>query len=142
MNELMIFAGNHPILSTVWVVLVLMIIVTSVQIKMSPVKQYSPQELTFAVNKEDAVVVDIRSENEFNKGRIIDAKHLGTDKANKNEFASLEKFKDRPIIVVCNAGISAQKVAAQLFKAGFTKAGLLKGGMNAWLNASLPVTKK
>lgn len=142
MEQLMVFAGNHPLLSTAWVGLVVAIIVITVMIKMSPVKQLSPQELTFLVNKEGGVVVDIRPEKDFKSSRIIDSVHLPLEKANKNDFASLEKYKDKPIIVVCAAGLTATKVANQLLKAGFTKANLLKGGLNAWVGAGLPVTKK
>ena len=142
MEQFSEFVGNNALLSGAWVAIVAMIIFTTVKIKMSPVKQLSTQELTFLVNKEDGVVVDIRAEKEFKTSHILDAIHLSQEKVNKNELASLEKYKDKPIIVVCTAGISASKVAHQLFKAGFSKASLLKGGMNAWVNASLPVSKK
>ena len=47
--------------------------------------------------------------------------HLGiVKKSVKMTFASLEKHKDKPIIVVCTCWpISASKVASQLAKAGF-----------------------
>jgi rhodanese-related sulfurtransferase len=97
--------------------------------------------MTFLVNRESGVVVDSRSEKDFKAGHIVDALHLGNDKVSKNDFSSLEKHKDNPIIIVCSAGMSAGKVASQLAKAGFTRVSLLKGGMNAWLSAGLPVTK-
>lgn len=142
MEQFSTFLANHPMLSAAWVGIFVAIIVTSIRIKMSPIKQLSPQDLTFAVNREDGVVVDIRSEKEFKNSHILDAKHISTEKVNNNDFAALEKHKDKPIIVVCAAGISASKVANQLLKAGFTKASLLKGGMNAWTGAGLPVAKK
>ena len=92
-------------------------------------------------NFPQGVVVDSRSEKDFKAGHIVDAVHLGNEKVSKNDFASLEKHKDKPIIVVCSAGLSASKVANQLAKAGFTKISILKGGMSAWLSAGLPVTK-
>jgi len=142
MEQLIVFAGNHPLLSVVWVGLVTAIIALSVMIKMSPIKQLSPQELTFLVNKEDGVVVDIRPDKDFKASRIIDSVHLPLEKANKNDFTSLEKNKDKPIIVVCAAGLTATKVASQIAKAGFTQVSLLKGGLNAWVAAGLPVAKK
>ena len=97
--------------------------------------------MTFLINRESGVVVDSRSEKDFKAGHIVDAVHLGNEKVSKNDFTSLEKHKDKPIIVVCSAGLSASKVANQLAKAGFTKVSILKGGMSAWLSAGLPVTK-
>ena len=142
MEQLITFAGNNGMLSAVWVALVVMIIVTTIKMKMSPVKQISPQELTFLVNREDGLVVDIRAEKEFKAGHILDARHLSNEKVTKNDFANLEKHKDKPIIVVCAAGMTAARASEQLLKAGFGKVSLLKGGMNAWVNAGLPVAKK
>ena len=65
------------------------------------------------------------------------------EKLKNNDFAALEKYKDKPIIVVCAGGITASKVARSTYlKAGFNKASLLKGGMNAWTGAGLPVVNK
>ena len=129
-------------LTAAWVGIFLAIIFVSIRIKLSPIKQLSPQEMTLLVNKQEGVIVDIRPEKEFKASHIVDAKHVTAEKINKNDTASLEKFKARPIIVVCTAGISASKPAEQLVKAGFNQVNILKGGMNAWNNAGLPVVKK
>jgi rhodanese-related sulfurtransferase len=142
MDQLITFAVSQPLLSTAWIVIVLAIIVITIKIQMSPIKQISTQQMTFLVNRESGVVVDTRADKDFKAGHIIDAQHLPNEKVNNNDFASLEKHKDKPIIVVCSAGISASKVANQLAKAGFSRVSLLKGGMNAWLSAGLPVAKK
>jgi rhodanese-related sulfurtransferase len=141
MDQFITFAMSQPLLSAAWLVIVLMIIVITIKIQMSPIKQLSTQQMTFLVNRESGVVVDSRSEKDFKAGHIVDAVHLSNEKVSKNDFVSLEKHKDNPIIVVCSAGLSAGKVANQLAKAGFTRVNLLKGGMNAWLSAGLPVTK-
>ena len=141
MEQLIIFANNHPLLCAAWAAIVFMIVVISIKIKLSPVKQVSPQELTFLVNKNEGLVIDIRAEKDFKVSHILDSVYFATDKANNNDFASLEKHKDKPIIVVCTAGLTASKVANQLLKAGFSQVNLLKGGMNAWSAAGLPTAK-
>lgn len=142
MDQLITFAMSQPLLSAAWLAIVSMIVVLTIRIKMSPIKQLSTQQMTFLVNRESGVVVDTRSDKDFKAGHIVDAIHLNSEKVNKNDFASLEKHKDDPIIIVCTAGISAGKVASQMAKAGFTRVNLLKGGMNAWQSAGLPVAKK
>ena len=142
MEQFITFASNNGMLSAIWVALVVMIIVTTIKINLSPVKQISSQELTFLMNREQGVALDIRSEKDFNASHILDAISLSNDKITKNGFVSLEKHKDNPIIVVCSAGISAVKVANDLHKAGFARVSILKGGMGAWTGAGLPVTKK
>jgi rhodanese-related sulfurtransferase len=142
MEQFITFATNNGMLSAVWVALVVMIIVTTIKINLSPVKQISSQDLTFLMNREQGVALDIRSEKDFNTSHILDAINLSNEKITKNGFVSLEKHKDNPIIVVCSAGISAVKVANDLHKAGFARVSVLKGGMGAWTGAGLPVTKK
>jgi len=142
MEQFITFAGNNGMLSAVWVALVVMIIVTTIKISMSPVKQISPQDLTFLMNREQGVALDIRSEKDFNSNHILDAVSLSNEKITKNGFTSLEKHKENPIIVVCSAGLSAVKIANDLHKKGFVRVSVLKGGMNAWAGAGLPVTNK
>ncbi len=142
MEEFFTFLANNAVLTGVWLVIFGLIIFTSIKIKMSPIKQLSPQELTFTVNKENGVVIDIRANNEFTKQHIIDAVHCSNEKITKGELTTLEKYKDRPIIVVCAQGMSANKAASQLLKAGYSSVSLLKGGMSAWVAAGLPTVKK
>lgn len=142
MDQLITFASLHPMLSTAWIAIVVLIIVISIKIQMSPIKQISTQELTLLVNREHGIVVDMRAEKDFKLGHIIDSVHLSPEKVTNNDFAHLEKYKDKPIIVVCAAGLTASKVANQLLKAGFSQVSILKGGLNAWLSAGLPTAKK
>ncbi|MEY8214010.1 MAG: rhodanese-like domain-containing protein [Colwellia sp.] len=141
MEQFITFASNNGMLSAIWVALIVMIIVTTIKIQMSPVKQISPQDLTFLMNREQGVALDTRTEKEFNANHILDSVGLSDEKIKKNGFTSLEKYKEKPIIVVCSAGITAVKVANDMYKAGFNRVSVLKGGMGAWTGAGLPVTK-
>lgn len=142
MEQYIAFASNNAMLSAAWVALVVIIIGMSIKIKMSPIKQISSQDLTFLMNREEGVALDIRSEKDFNTNHILDAVGLSNEKITKNGFASLEKHKENPIIVICSAGISAVKVANDLHKSGFSRVSVLKGGMGAWTGEGLPVTKR
>lgn len=141
MEQLITFAGNNGMLSAVWVALVVMLIVTTIKMKMSPIKQISTQELVMLMNKEDGIALDIRKEKDFKAGHILAAINLPSEKISKDGVVSLEKYKDKPIIVVCYAGMSAVQIANNLLKGGFTQVSVLKGGMNSWTGASLPVAK-
>ena len=141
MQQYIDFFSNHPILTAVWVVLFVMLIGSLLKSLFSPIKQVTPTELTMQVNRSNAVVVDIRAEADFNKGHITGAKHLPLADIEKQQVASLEKHKAEPIIIVCQAGVSAQKAAASLLKQGFSTVSVLQGGMSSWTGASLPVVK-
>lgn len=136
------FVGDHYILSSIWVGLVLAILFSFIKQWSSPVKNLSPQLVTQTINREDGMVVDIRNKVEYDKGHIAGAMHLTMEKIQKKDIASLEKRKDKPIIVVCNAGLSAAGAANVLVKQGFSNISVLRGGMNTWFGANLPVTNK
>ena len=141
MQQYIEFATNHPILSAVWVVLFVMLISSFIKSMFSSIRQVSPTELTMQVNRNNAVVVDIRAEADFNKGHITGARHVALSDIEKQQLSGLEKHKAEPIIVVCQAGMSAQKAAASLVKQGFSSVSVLQGGMGTWTGASLPVVK-
>lgn len=92
------------------------------------------------INHKDAVVVDVREQDEFNNGHLLNAKliPLGTLKGRIDE---LEKYREHPIVVVCQSGSRSRIAAAQLKNKGFTQAHSLVGGVVAWLKADLPLEK-
>lgn len=142
MDQFIEFIGNHYILSSVWLALFFLLLFGLIQDKISPVARLSVQEATILMNRENAVVVDIRNQEEFKKGHILGATQLSSGQVSKKDFKSLEKYKDNTIIVVCAGGITASGVANSILKSGFEKVAILTGGMNAWLSANLPVSKK
>jgi len=141
MQQFVEFIGNHPMLATIWVVLFLWLIFSAINSALSPVKEINSHDATLLMNRSDAVVVDIRPPAEFKKGHILGAKALTQEQVNGPDFKSLEKFKSKPIIVVCAMGMSARRTATQMLKAGFSQVSVLKGGMNTWNSEGLPVKK-
>ena len=141
MEQYIEFAKNHQLLSLAWFGILLALIVSSVQSLLSKILFVTPTELTIKVNREDAVLLDIRSADDFKKGHITSARNIPLAQLSK-ELAKLENEKNKPIIVICQAGMSAQGAAKQLINAGFGQVAVLRGGMSKWLEASLPVVKK
>jgi rhodanese-related sulfurtransferase len=141
MQQFIEFIGNHPYLATIWLVLFFWLVFSFINTHLSPVKDIGTHDATLLMNKQDAQVVDIRPAAEFKKGHILGAKQLSQEQVNKSEFKLLEKHKNKPIIVVCAMGMTARKAATQMLKAGFPQVTVLKGGMNAWTSAGLPVSK-
>ncbi|MFT6329638.1 MAG: rhodanese-related sulfurtransferase [Bermanella sp.] len=144
MDQIIEFATSSTlisILSISWVVIVGLIIYSYVGAALSPIKELSTHEATLLMNREDAIVLDTRATNEFKAGHILGSKQIKAEELKNGNFAKLENSKDKPIIVVCAMGATAKKTAAQMLKVGFEKVTVLKGGMNAWQSASLPVSK-
>lgn len=142
MAQIIEFIGNHYLMSLAWMVLFVLLVSSYVSSAVSPIKLINTHDLTLLVNRSNGVVVDIRPEADFNKGHITDAQNLTLKKITDGQLGSLEKQKSNPIVVVCNAGMSAKTAARLLNKAGFEQVSVLQGGMQTWTSASLPVVKK
>ncbi|MFG1175462.1 rhodanese-like domain-containing protein [Erwiniaceae bacterium CAU 1747] len=141
MQDIMQFAGNHTILSLAWVVLLVLVIVTTVKGLFSKVKTISRGEATRLINKEDAVVVDVRGRDDFRKGHISNAVNVLAADIKKGSFSELEKHKAQPLIVVCATGTSAHESASQLNAAGFAQVYVLKDGISGWSGENLPLVR-
>jgi rhodanese-related sulfurtransferase len=137
MDTYLEFAGNHPLLTGGLVFTLFLLVFTELRRKAMGVTSVEPQAAVQLINK-DAVVIDLRSAEAFAKGHIVNARNIPIDELPaKNE--QLEKFKDRPIVAVCDAGMTSGRAVTQLRKSGFDKVYGLRGGINAWSQASLPL---
>lgn len=134
------FAQENFILVAIWFVLLGLLGHSYILPLISPVKSLDTTATTLKINKEDALILDIRNLKDYQQGHIVDALQIKQDEWQQGNFKRLEKYKDRPIIVACNMGMTARKVATSLHKQGFD-AHILAGGMQAWAGANLPVTK-
>lgn len=141
MQDIMQFAGNHTILGLAWVVLLVLVIVTTVKGMFSKVKVISRGEATRLINKEDAVVVDVRGRDDYRKGHISNAMNVLAADIKKGSFGELEKHKAQPLIVVCSTGTSASDSATKLNAAGFERVYVLKDGVSGWSGDNLPLVR-
>lgn len=101
----------------------------------------TPAQATQLINREDAQVIDVREQPEWAKGRIAGSRHIPVGQLDQR-IGDLEKFKERPLIVVCASGMRSASACSTLRKAGFEKVFVLDGGIGAWEQAGLPLTKK
>jgi rhodanese-related sulfurtransferase len=103
--------------------------------------QLTPVEATQLINREDAVVIDVRAQNEYEKGHLPNARTLPLGDF-ESRLAEFEKFRARPLLLYCNSGVTAAKGIASLKKAGFEKLYNLRGGLFEWEKAGYPITRK
>jgi rhodanese-related sulfurtransferase len=99
----------------------------------------STAQATHLINREDALVLDVREPGEYGGGHILGAKNVPMSRL--GDGAELPKRKERPLIVYCDGGERASKAVAALKKQGFTRVVNLTGGLKAWQQAGLPVEK-
>lgn len=101
----------------------------------------SPVEATLLINREDAVVVDVRDQGEYVRGHIPNARHMPLAELARRS-GELDKVKDRPLILCCASGARSASAMAQLKKAGFEKLYNLRGGLVEWEKAGQPISRK
>jgi rhodanese-related sulfurtransferase len=100
----------------------------------------NPAEATLLINREDAQILDVREADEFAAGHLPEAKNIPASKL-AERIGELEKFKDKPLIICCAAGMRSAKGCGELGKLGFAKVYSLAGGVDAWVGAGYPVKK-
>ena len=100
MQEIMQFVSRHPVLSIAWIALLAAVLFTTFKSLTSKVKVITRGEATRLINKEDAVVVDLRQRDDFRKGHIAGSTNLLPSEIKANNVGELEKHKDKPLIVV------------------------------------------
>lgn len=100
----------------------------------------SSAEATQLMNHKGAIVVDVRTAEEFAGGALTGARNVPLDDL-ANRVGDLARFKNRPVIVVCQSGSRSARAVGQLKKEGFGEVYNLAGGVAAWKNAGLPLAK-
>ncbi len=104
------------------------------------IKEVSCTEALQLVNHRNALVVDVREQSEYDQGHLLDAKLIPLGKL-AERAGELEKYRDRPVVVVCRSGHRSGIACVQLGKLGFSDVYNLTGGVLAWQKANLPLEK-
>ena len=102
--------------------------------------QIGTLEATRLMNQGTTLILDIREGEDYASGHLPRARHIPLSQLSKR-VDEIGKFKDKPVIVTCGTGTRAGSATRVLKQAGFTNVFELRGGVNAWQQASLPVEK-
>ncbi|MSQ60396.1 MAG: rhodanese-like domain-containing protein [Betaproteobacteria bacterium] len=108
--------------------------------RLSGAKHVSAFEAVQLINRKDAVVVDVREPAEFKSAHVANSRNIPFGEL-ESKLKELEKFKDRPILLLCQAGNRSATATGTLKKAGFMDVAALAGGLAAWQQAGMPVSK-
>lgn len=134
------FFMEHWILFSLAIVLFLLIIIEEMRSQMTGVRKVSAQEATQLVNRENAIIIDIRDANAYAEGHIAGSVNITPAELGKDS-KKLNQYQGKPLILVCAQGVSSTTCANQLKKQGIDPVYSLAGGIQGWKNAGLPVVK-
>lgn len=134
------FVLNHWYLFLALIlVLVLLIAPTAMQL-MYRIQTVTPAQCVLLINRQSAIVVDISEPNEYKLGHLPNSVHVPASTLGAG-VAQLDKYKERPVVVVARNNQRALKAATTLRRRGFNSVTLIAGGLAAWEKENLPLEK-
>lgn len=98
-----------------------------------------PNEMIQLINHKNALVVDVRTDKEYQQGHVMNALHIPLGMLD-DRIAELQAYKNTPMVMVCRSGARSGHAAMKLKKQGFSEVHNLGGGMLAWERSKLPTT--
>jgi rhodanese-related sulfurtransferase len=137
MEQYLEFTANHPLLVGALLLSFFLVVFSELKRRARGITSLEPQDAVKLINA-DAVVIDLRSPEAFAKGHIVNARNIPADELGEKS-AVLEKFRSRPIVTVCDAGMTSGRTVDKLRKSGLENVFGLRGGIAAWQQASLPL---
>jgi rhodanese-related sulfurtransferase len=135
------FTVNHPYLVIAFAVLLALVFFNEMKIATQRFASLTPAAAVQLMNKEDVVLLDVREAAETIGGKIARAIQIPVGAVAKR-IGELEKHKHKTLLVYCKSGARAGIACRELGKHGFDKVYSLNGGLMAWQEAHLPLSKK
>ncbi len=140
-DQLLEFIGNHWIMTSGLFIVTILLIQDLIDTAFRKHKAISPSEAVLLMNNDGTLVVDVRDPNEYAEGHIEGSRNIQFAKL-AERAAELEPYKETPLIVTCQSGTRSLAAGKKLTALGFKAVYEMKGGMFAWKDSGLPISKK
>lgn len=137
MESILAYAGAHPFYFGGMLLMFAVVFAYEMRVARRKGVDLSPVEAVAFING-GAQPVDLRASAQFEKGHLLDARNVPLADLEQH-LPSLEKLKDRGILVYCETGSTSIKAVEQLKARGVEQVRSLRGGLGAWRNENLPV---
>lgn len=101
-------------------------------------------EFQHKATQADSVVIDIRTNREYNAGHIAGAKHIPLADIFSNS-SLLDEFQDKDLVFYCHTGIRVKRLTDHLQDINHPNQNRLfhlKGDIRAWTARRLPLEKQ
>ena len=134
MEHLAEFISNHLLLVGAFSAVLVLTLLNEWQHNFAGAGSLEPAKAILAINRNNAMVLDIRAKDLFDKGHIINSKQT------PSEVTKLQNYKKHNhFIIVCENGSRSAQLATSMKKDGFENVSVLKGGIQAWTDDNLPL---
>lgn len=140
MDHLPAYISHHPYLVIVTVIAAIVAVVFELRGRNLGATAISPNT-AIALHNKGALILDVRSAEEFTAGHIIDAKHIPLEQL-KDSADTIKKYREKSVVVCCESGARSAQAAKLLKSLGFAQVFNLQGGLTTWRSDNLPLTTK
>ena len=140
MDQILQFVSQEWLLIGVFMALLVGMVLLTWRERAMGATRVDPQQATYLINREQALVIDLRDNNAFLQGHIIGAKNIPQSRL-EPDMKELNKHKTKPIILYCEMGRTSGSSGALLRKQGLEKVYMLVGGIQNWRASGLPMSK-
>jgi len=134
------FIANHLFLFSLMIDILALLLWNIFGSSFSGVAELTPMEATRKMNHEKAILLDMRPVKDFAEGHILNSLNIPVEKLSDQQN-ELIKYKDRPLILCCKIETDSIRAARLLKQQGFDQLYCLKGGLQTWRSASLPLIR-
>ncbi len=143
LTQLTEFAVNHALLTIAFFALLVLSVLNEMKIATQRFTGLTPARAVQLMNNEEDnfLVLDVREPGETAGGKITKATQIPVGSVGQR-IGELEKHKGKHVIVYCKNGTRSGSACKDLSKAGFEHIYNLSGGLTAWQEAHLPLSKK
>ena len=135
------FSANHSLLVGGFVALLIAVFFNEFRHASQNFSKLTPAGAIQLINNEDVVLLDVREPAETSVGKIMKAIQIPVGSVGQR-VGELDKHKNKNVIVYCKTGARSGLACRELNKAGFEKVYNLSGGITAWQEAHLPISRK
>ena len=104
-------------------------------------KVITSKNAVLRINREPSFIIDVRSEEDFNLGHIPNATNIPLEVIDE-KIKLITKNSKKLFLIYCQKGIRSDRAVNILSKLGFENTVSIDGGINAWINAQLPIVSK
>ncbi len=139
MERLFEYCAHHPALAALLGLAAVAVLSYETWLRSQNSGGLPPQEVIRLMNQ-GATVLDLRQAEEYAAGHISGARHFDAAQID-SATETLRKYKERPLIVYCDKGLTAASAVRTLVRQGFTKVFNLRGGLAAWRAENLPLAR-
>jgi len=139
MDRLLDYFINHPLLAGALVLMTLLVLGYELRQRGAGAAAIAPHEAIRMMNG-GALLVDLRSANQFKDGHIEGARNVPGDQLAADAKA-LDRLAGKTLVLYCDTGTVTGAALRTLARAGAKSVFSLRGGLAAWKQENLPVVK-